>query len=82
MNRVSRVWLGSVLGLLTFLVLQPAALAASRSVTVTVSCEIVPIMALAAKSSVQTNGATDYSVTEALVQTTQGNVKQYSMTAL
>jgi len=82
MNQISRVWLGAVLGFLTLLVVQPAVLAASRSVTVTVSCEIVPVMALAAGSRVETNGATDYSVTEALVKTAQGNIKQYSMTAL
>lgn len=82
MNQVSRVLLGTVLGFLTLLVVQPAAMAASRSVTVSVSCEIVPVMAMAATSRVQTNGATDYSVTEALVNTTEGNVKQYSMTAL
>lgn len=71
-----------VLGFLSLLVVQSAALAASRSVTVTVSCEIVPVMAMAAPSIVQTNGASDYSVTEALVKTAQGNIKQYSMTAL
>ena len=91
MKLIARVMVGVMLISAAILLFQPVVLAASRSVSVSVSCSVPASAQFSAPAAsgqrlespaVSTNTGSNYTVTQDIKTTSQGMVKQYSITVL